>query len=281
VVYKFFVSCPKSQEKAKVNLTKEDTYCYLTWEEYKASIFTTRAECVNIQKHTVDKAVHVTRELKSTDVLLDNQADISIIHPCLLTDVKPAKKKIRVSGVGGVQLIVDKVGLLDVFFEVYSSTETKVNVLSMAAVEEVYPITYNQQESFIVHTEDRDIEFKWRDRLYVEEWTTEGVALATIQANELLYTKEEVCRAKLAYEFVRSSGYPSPEEVVHLLIDGNVRGIPKLMVADVKRTYEIYGQHPEFVKGQLNEEESESRAGGSGITQLNQRFKIVSRCHAH
>jgi hypothetical protein len=54
------------------------------------------------------------------------------------------KKKIRVSGVGGVQLILNKVGFLDVFFEVYSSTETKANVLSMAAVEELYLITYKE-----------------------------------------------------------------------------------------------------------------------------------------
>jgi len=102
-----------------------------------------------------------------------------------------------------------------------------------------------------VHTEDRDIEFKQRNRLYVVEWPTIGVALATIHKNEQLYMKEEVHRAKLAYEFIRSSGYPSLEEVVHLLIDGNVCGIPKLMVPDVKRTYEIYGLHPVYIKGQL------------------------------
>jgi hypothetical protein len=38
------------------------------------------------------------------------------MHPCLLTDAKQAKKKIKVSGVGGVQLIVNKVGFLDGFF---------------------------------------------------------------------------------------------------------------------------------------------------------------------
>jgi hypothetical protein len=32
---------------------------------------------------------------------------------------------------------------------------------------------------------------------------------------------------------------------------GTYRGIPKLMVADVKRAYEIYRLHPEYVKGQL------------------------------
>jgi hypothetical protein len=65
------------------------------------------------------------------------------------------------------------------------------------------------------------------------------VVLATVQENEQLYMKEEVRRAKLTHEFIRSSGYPSPEEVVHLLIDGNVRGIPKLLVEDVRRAYAI------------------------------------------
>jgi hypothetical protein len=102
-----------------------------------------------------------------------------------------------------------------------------------------------------VHTQERDIVFQQRARLYVAEWEAEGTVLATVHENEQLYTKEEVRRAKLAHEFIRNSGYPSPEEVVHLLIDGNVRWIPKLMVADVKRAYEIYGLHPEYVKGQL------------------------------
>jgi hypothetical protein len=38
------------------------------------------------------------------------------MHPMMLSDVRPAERKIRVSGVGGVQLIVDKVGMLDGFF---------------------------------------------------------------------------------------------------------------------------------------------------------------------
>jgi hypothetical protein len=203
------------------------------------------------EEYMVEKAVHVTRELKTTDVLLDNQADISIVHPSLLTGVKPSKKRIKISGVGGVQLIVDKVFFLEGFFEVYASPATKANVLSMAAVEELYPITYKLGESFTVHTGNRDIVFRQRERLYVAEWESESVALATVQENEQLYTKEEVRRAKLAHEFIRSSGYPSPEEVVHLLIDGNVRGIPKLMVEDIRRAYAIYSTHREYVRGQM------------------------------
>jgi hypothetical protein len=54
----------------------------------------------------------------------------------LLMDVRPADKKIRVKVVGEVQLIVDKVGMLDGFFHVYASKNTKANVLSFAEVED-------------------------------------------------------------------------------------------------------------------------------------------------
>jgi nitrous oxide reductase len=108
--------CPKKQkqEQATAMVTTEDTLCHSTWEEYEASIFAMRTEQEpEIEEYTVEKAVHVTRELKTADVLLDNQADISVVHPSLLTGVKPSKKRIKISGVGGVQLIVDQVG----FFE--------------------------------------------------------------------------------------------------------------------------------------------------------------------
>jgi hypothetical protein len=56
----------------------------------------------------------------------------------------------RVKGVGGVQLIVDHVGDLEGFFEVYASAHTKANVLSFADVEDKYVVTYKEKESFMV-----------------------------------------------------------------------------------------------------------------------------------
>jgi hypothetical protein len=52
-------------------------------------------------------------------------------------------------------------------------------------------------------------------------------------------------------KFLRNSGYPSVGEAVHLLMDGNIRGVPLLMRADVERAYNIYGPHPEYVRGKL------------------------------
>ena len=107
---------------------------------------------------------------------------------------------------GGPQLIVDEEGVLDGFSPVYASDKTKANVLSFADVEDLYDITYIRKREFIVHMRDRDLVFKRRQKLYVADWGTVGIVAVTIQENE---RKEEVNRAKLAYEFVQNSGYLS------------------------------------------------------------------------
>jgi hypothetical protein len=76
---------------------------------------------------------------------------------------------------------------------------------------------------------------------------------ATVQENEQGYTRDEVRRAKLAYKLVHNSGYPSPNKVVHLLQDGNIHGMPATLAkADVEQAYRIYIVHPEYVRGQMN-----------------------------
>jgi hypothetical protein len=242
--------CPNYKKK----MEEKDVNANGTWQEYEASMNTTvrwEEEMCETREYTVNNAVHVTQVLAPTKVLLDNQADISIIHPMLLTDVQNSERRIRVKGVGGLQLIVDEEGILEGFFPVYASEKMKANVLSFADVEDLYDITYVQKRAFIVHMGDRDLVFNSRDKLYVADWGTERTVAATAQENEQLYTKEEVRRAKLAHEFVKNSGYPSLGEAVHLLTDGNVRNVPVLLPADVERAYKIYGKHPEYVKGQM------------------------------
>jgi hypothetical protein len=41
----------------------------------------------------------MTQGLSKTEVLLDNQANISIINPCLLKNVRKANHRVRVKGV--------------------------------------------------------------------------------------------------------------------------------------------------------------------------------------
>jgi hypothetical protein len=172
----------------------------------------------------------------------------------LLEDIRPAPKKVKVNGVGGKQMIVDRMGMLPVFFRVYASEETKANVLCFSDVEDLYRITYKHRESFTVHMQERDIAFERREKFYVADWYTETedtVVAATVQENELLYSKDQVKRAKEAHEFLKNSVYPSLSEAVHLLNDGNVRGGPQLLHADVEQAYRIYGTYPEYIRGKM------------------------------
>jgi hypothetical protein len=162
-----------------------EAQAHVTWQELEHSMFCTVCEV------TVNNAVNATQKLKSNEVLLDNQADVSIVHPVLLENVRSAEKAIKVKGVGGIQMMVDQVGDLPVFFQVYASAQTKVNVLSFADVEDLYEISYVQKEAFIVHMPTGDLVFSRHDKLYVAELyeAEERVIQATVRENEALYTK--------------------------------------------------------------------------------------------
>jgi hypothetical protein len=78
--------------------------------------------------------------------------------------------------------------------------------------------------------------------------------LTTVQDNEDLYTHTEVHKAKEAYEFLKCSGYPSPEEAIHLLQDGNVFGLPNLSHQDIICAYDIYGIPVAYVRGKTTQQ---------------------------
>jgi hypothetical protein len=246
--------CPKNVEKEKKHQADGAGFMYATWcEEIEASMYTTvKVEDEDMREYMVDTAVNMTKGISLTQVLHDNQADISVMNPMMLGDVRPTERKIRVNGTGGVQLIVDKVGMLDGFFQVYASEETKVNVLSFADEENKYEITYVRGQTFTVHMPDEDVVFKRKSKLYVADWCVEDTAVnATVREKEQLYTKEEIRRAKVAHEFLKCSGYPSIREATLLITDGNVLGMPVLIKDDLIRAYEVYGEHPEYVRGKM------------------------------
>jgi hypothetical protein len=186
---------------------------------------------------------------KSTEVLLDNQADISIIRPELLRQVQPTSEVVRVNGVGGVQLELRETGYLDNFFQVYTSTETRVNVLSFSDVEELYPITYGPFVGFTVHTSVGDMLFEKKGKMHVADFTAYGNVLAT-----QVYTKVETARAHAVQELVRNAGYPSYQEVINLLQDGNFSHLPNLMAKDVRRAYDLFGKSAAFIRGRMTKQ---------------------------
>jgi hypothetical protein len=75
------------------------------------------------------------------EVLPYNQANISIMRPELLSAFQEAESEVRINRVGDVQLKTTKqTGYLPNFFCVYSSSNTKANVLSFSNIEDLYEV---------------------------------------------------------------------------------------------------------------------------------------------
>jgi hypothetical protein len=117
--------------------------------------------------------------------------------------------------------------------------------LSFADVEDLYKITYQPQESFTVHLPDRDIVFHCRNKLYVANFELPVVAATRA------YTKAEEARAKEAYDLIRNCVYHSYAEVIHLVQDGNFMHMPMITAEDIKRAYDLYGEHVGSIRGKL------------------------------
>ncbi len=87
-------------------------------------------------------------------------------------------------------------------------------------MEDTYDITYVPREAFIVHLPDRDITFEHRGKLYIADFARDSQVHMT-----KAYTKVEEERAWQAYELMQNAGFPSYQEAVHLVEDGNIAHI--------------------------------------------------------
>ncbi len=60
-------------------------------------------------------ATGMVGKFKRAEVLLDNQADVNVMHLSLLREIEPAEETICINGVGGHQFTVEREGYLDDF----------------------------------------------------------------------------------------------------------------------------------------------------------------------
>jgi hypothetical protein len=85
---------------------------------------------------------------------------------------------------------------------VYTSTETRVNILSFLDLVEIYPILYEPFVGFTVHTPEGDRLFMKKGKMHIADFAEyQGNVLAT-QA----YTKAEIARAHAVQELVHNAG---------------------------------------------------------------------------
>jgi hypothetical protein len=65
--------------------------------------------------------------------------------------------------------------------------------------------------------------------------------------------KAEEERARQAHELLKISGYPSLQEAIHLIQDGNIFHLPMLTAVDIKRAYDMFGEPVGAVRGKMTQ----------------------------
>jgi len=231
-------SCPKKKEGVVNDEDEEPPMAGMT------------VACCATSKH---KRLH-----QYFEVCLDNGSQVNIVDSRLLTNLRTERRTYR-SMNGSAH--TDRIGHLEGFFDCQACDSCPTNIISMSRVEDMYPITYAQGDSLTVHMDDRDVIFKRRDGMYVadfSDWIVEDehrvqevctdLCLSTVEERESLYSRKQVRRALEAGECLRALGFPSLQDAVNLVRDGNVMNVP-YGVEDVRRFFDIYGAQIPALRG--------------------------------
>ncbi len=85
-------NCPDNRQTAQETETNGKQFS--TWEDCQFE--ETDSKSGMYVTYKVYESVHTTPKFRKYDILLDNQADLSIVHPHLLQDVLPAESPITI-----------------------------------------------------------------------------------------------------------------------------------------------------------------------------------------
>ena len=194
------------------------------------------------------------------EVLLDNQANTSVIHPRLLHSIQRTPRPSKVGGLSGHTVSIDLVGHLEGFFDVLAYHDVAANVLCMADVEDLYEITYEPGHSITVHMDEEDMVFYRRNKIYVgdmRKWETyprepqPAAMVTTVAANEAKLTTKGLKKVQAARGFIKAAGYPTLKEAVRLVQDGNLLEC-RVTASDIRLAFEVdteSGVYPSMAKG--------------------------------
>jgi hypothetical protein len=100
-------NCPENEEDEQEIDTKKKQF--VTWED---KVVEGDLETGSYVTYQVYNSVHPGQHFSEYDLLLDDQADISVVHPCLLCEIMQADTPVTVNGKGGKQLVAMQTGYL-------------------------------------------------------------------------------------------------------------------------------------------------------------------------
>ena len=202
-----------------------------------------------------------------TQVLLDNQAGLSIMHAEeLLHDITPLRRPYNLSGIDGSSaegLRVDRGGMFRDFSKlgrsIGYSTSASANVLSMGdCVDKGYHVEYDRpHDQFIVHADSISYVFKKVAKHYVADMAdypiVGSVLVQTVSENLTTYSKREIDSSRAARDFQESVlGHFSTVDAINIVNAGIQQC--SITAQDILRANAIHGPSIASLKGKTKKQ---------------------------
>ena len=89
-------------------------------------------------------------------------------------------------------------------------------------------------------------------------------------------TKAEEERDCKAYELARISGYPSVSELIHLIEDGNITGMPALPQDDALQVYDLFGTPPAYMRGKMTKRSVKQEAIEKSLVMMEKKQRLFT-----
>lgn len=192
--------------------------------------------------------------LDDADILLDNQATVSVFHRrSFLRNLRSAERPITIIGVGG-QITATQVGDFGTFGEVYYHPNAVANILCFSDVTQRYNTRYAADKDMFVITNKingKEIEFRSKNKLYAwnpRHGIEESILVQTVAENMLPFSKREINDAQEAKSAFIKLGRPAMKDFIDMIRNGKLINCP-FTVKDIERATTIYGPDLGAIKG--------------------------------
>jgi hypothetical protein len=227
-------------------------------------------ECTSAPSKKVSMTCRQIIGNNGMELLLDNQANISIVRPELACNIKEGDHVVPVFGIAAEAVFVSTMGSLAGITEVYVSGDVKASIISFAEMEDKFPISY-RHGTFTVTTPIGELHFlRTTDNLYAA--TPETIKLLTSATNDirtamvtskdanLEYTAAEIKAASLAQEAMAAMGFTNAARAEEALFDaGTFEDVP-FSRSDIKRADRLFGPSVEYIRGRTVKKKISTRS---------------------
>lgn len=192
------------------------------------------------------------QSLSNKDILLDNQATISVFNnKALLKDIQPIKYPIFINGIGGNKIEINHKGVYDWFGEVYYSPDVTANILCFHDVATNFQVDYdNDQNLFKVYisSESNPKLFVAKNKLYKLSSDQDRNYVNLTQTDQLILSNAQVQNANKVRKYLELLAFPSKNALKDAINSGSFLNC-EITSKDVDYYFDLNGDSIEQLKG--------------------------------